>query len=77
MVTIVSRSAMTVWPVGFTPPRPEDRSVVILLVEVAVVMGIVVERVAFMWGRLVWLLIVRIMVIFWVERIILLIVSVL
>lgn len=74
---IVSGSGMRVWPIWFTTTTAEDRSVVILLVEVAVIMGIVVESVAFMWGRLVWLLVVRIMMVFWVERIILLIISIL
>lgn len=78
VVTIVSRSGMRVLPVGFTPSSSsEDRSVVILLVEVAVVMGVVGESVAIMWGRLVRLLIVCIMVIFWVERIVVLIIPVL
>lgn len=72
---IVSGSGMRIWPVGLTR---EDRSVVILIVEVAaVIMRVVGEGVAFMWGRLIRLLIVRIMMVVWVERIILLVISIL
>jgi hypothetical protein len=66
---------MRIWPVGLTR---EDRSVVILIVEVAaVIMRVVGEGVAFMWGRLIRLLIIRIMMVVWVERIILLVISIL
>lgn len=70
---IVPRGTVRIWSIRFPC---EDWPSVILLIEVAVVVGIVLKRVSFMWGGLVWVLIVRIVVLFGVERIIVLVVSI-